>query len=64
MEENGLFDVLGLFAEAFEFGLEGDDGVGDFGVVGLGADGVDFAAELLGEEVEGAAGSGGGNAEC
>ena len=44
-----------LFTEFFELGLEGDDFAGNDGVIGLGADGVDFAVHFLGEKIEGAA---------
>jgi len=50
-----LFDILDLFADFFEFGFGIDDGLGDGGVVGFGADGVEFAEQFLAEEVERAA---------
>ena len=45
-------DVLHLLADFFEFGFGFDDGLGDAGIVGLGADGVEFAEQFLAEEVE------------
>ena len=58
-----LLDVLDLFADFFELGFCGYDVVGDFGVVGFGADGVELAVELLAEKVEGAADGVGGGEE-
>lgn len=50
--------VLDLLADFFEFGFGGDDVVGDFGVVALGAHGVELAEEFLEEEIQAAAGGG------
>ena len=50
-----LLDVLHLFADFFEFGFGFDDGLGNGGSVGLGADGIEFAENFLTEEIEGAA---------
>ena len=52
----GLFDVLDLFADFFQFAFGLDDSLGDAGVVGLRADGVEFAVDFLAEEVERTAG--------
>ena len=52
----GSLQVLDLFAEGLDEGLEVDDGGGDLRVVRLGADGVRLAVHLLREEVELAAG--------
>lgn len=43
--------VLDLFADSFQGGFDGDDFVGDLGVVRLGADGVRFAAHFLADEL-------------
>ena len=51
-----LLDVLHLLADFLEFGFGFDDGLGDGGVVGLGADGIEFAENFLTEEIQGAAG--------
>ena len=51
----GSFDVLRLFAEFLQLGLEDDDLAGDGGVIGLGADGVDLAIHFLSEKIQGAA---------
>src|SRR5207245_8348117 len=48
------FDVLRLFAKFFQLRLERDHFARDQAVVGFGADGVDLAVHLLGEEIEGA----------
>ena len=45
-------EVLHLLADALELGLHVDHAVGDPGIVGLGADGVHLAPELLHQEVE------------
>src|SRR6185369_9287019 len=39
----GLFDILHLFPEPFEFSLQGDHFARNDGVVGFGADGIDLA---------------------
>src|SRR3954471_4085021 len=47
-----LFQVLHLLAELLDHGLELQPDVGQFEIVGLGAQGIRFAVELLGEKVE------------
>ena len=47
-----LFNILDLFADFFEFCFCGDDVMGDFGVIGFGANGVEFTVEFLAEKVE------------
>ena len=50
--EQLLLDILHLFADTFETVFGVDDGAGDCDLIGLTADGVEFAVDLLAEEVQ------------
>ena len=44
-----------MFADFFEFGFSGYDGLRNGRIASLGADGIEFAMNFLAEEIEGAA---------
>ena len=46
------FDVLDLFANAFQFGLHLDHMTGDFRIVGFRADRIDFPPDFLEQEIK------------
>ena len=47
-----LLHVLDLLADFFEFRFSCDDVLSECGIIGLGADGVEFAVDFLAEEVQ------------
>ena len=49
---DSLFDVLDHFANSLDDGFDLHHVAGDIGVVGLGADRVGFAKQLLGQEIQ------------
>src|SRR5690348_2443175 len=51
----GSFDVLRLFAELLQFGLERHHRAGDDAVVGLGTNGVHLAVHFLRQKIQRAA---------